>query len=213
MRFHLSIRVAALLLCGALTACATPFSADVARFHSGYQAERQRVAIRSADPALANSLEFATYSAQVAAALTRLGYMVAQPTEPAALIAEVSYVVAPRPALVDGRRGSGVSVGAGVGGGSRSGVGGGVGVGIDLGALLRGKEDPASIADYSLSVRLLPASGGAAVWEGRATTVADSARDGGATAVIPKLTTALFDGFPGPSGKTVHYRASGKQSG
>lgn len=187
-------------------------SADVVRFHQNLQPQPATVAVRPVDPALADSLEFQSIARTVAGELARRGYATAPEGGNAVLIASVSLTVTPRPALDDGTRPrSGVSVGVGVGGGSRTRVGGGVGVGIDLSGLFKGdkKDDGVTAAEHVLAVRLTPADGGTAVWEGRATAVVRGKGAALASTRAPELAQLLFQNFPGVSGKTERLTAQG----
>ena len=58
-----------------LSACATPFKADVSRFAAPLPAPQgQSFAVVPEDPKLAGGLEFATYANSVAAEMQELGY-------------------------------------------------------------------------------------------------------------------------------------------
>lgn len=206
---HRAALPALLLLAG----CASGgLTADVVRFHQGLQPQSATVVVRPTDPALADSLEFQAIAQTVAGELAGRGYGAAPPGGNAALVASVSLTVTPRPALDDDRRSrGGVSVGVGVGGGSRTRVGGGVGVGIDLSNIFKGdgKSGEVTAAEHVLAVRLLPADGGTALWEGRATALVQGKGAALATTRAPDLARLLFRNFPGVSGKTERLTASG----
>lgn len=184
-----------------LPGCAArPFEASVARFHNAYAVSPGRVVIRPVDPALAQSLEFSTYANMVGRALEQLGYTPASEVTQAELIAEISYQSIARAAPQADR--SPVSIGVGVGG-----VGSNVGVSVGGVFGLGGKDQASPTASqHMLSVRLVPAAGGTAVWEGRAS--ADVTGDNASLSnAMPDLVRALFDGFPGPAGQTTTYIA------
>lgn len=191
--------IAATLLAASLTACASQrFEADVVRFHKGYTAEAATVALRPADPALAQTLEFRQYADIISSRLARHGFRPAGTTGQADLTGEIAYNVTTREALRDGR--SPVSVGVGVGGvGSH--------VGVSLGTVFGlGGKDKGGTRVYNLSLRLIR-PGGETVWEGR-TSAEVSVREGTDLAsVLPVLTDALLSNFPGPSGQSTRYVA------
>lgn len=81
------------LLVAALTACATPFKADVSRFQSHLPApDGQTFAVIPDDPALTGGLEFAQYADYVEAAMAKLGYT-QSPPEQADLLVRFDYGV------------------------------------------------------------------------------------------------------------------------
>jgi len=81
--------------------------------------------------------------------------------------------------------------------GRHSGVGGGVSLPI-------GRRRPTEIVGTELSVQLKRRSEGTVIWEGRARTEARAGTPEAAPdAMVAKLASALFQGFPGQSGQTV----------
>ena len=89
----LKLAGAAMLLAG-LSACATPFRADVSRFQSQLPAPQgQTFAVVADDPALAGGLEFALYADYVAAQMAALGYTQAASPEQATLLVRFDYGV------------------------------------------------------------------------------------------------------------------------
>lgn len=184
--------LAALLL---VAGCATAPGIEVTRFHLGEPVPRATVAVVPVDPAAADSLEFRTHAAAVAAALARIGF------DAAPVPSSSTYV-----ALLDlkretntTRRRSPVSVGFGVGGfGGGGGSFGGGGVGVS-GPVGRGRIDQTRLD--VLSLRLKRRSDETLVWEGRASGISDPRRGD----AVPALANAMLAEFPGKSGATVGY--------
>lgn len=197
---------AALLASG----CATSFGGssgvaagtEVTRFHLAGSIARGEIAIEPLDPAQAGSLEFDRYAGAVERQLTALGWTVARGNQRSEQVALIRVEQGSREAL---RRRSGLSIGIGAGGGSYGrggGVGGGVGVNVPVGGNRSGE-----IIVTELSVRLQRRSDGTAMWEGRAQGEAlGGTPEASPAAMIDRLASALFQGFPGESGRTVTVR-------
>ncbi|WP_257538723.1 DUF4136 domain-containing protein [Sphingobium sp. CFD-1] len=181
-----------------LAACATAVPpVEVTRFHVGDPARSGTVAVEEMPGNPDVSLEYRTYSNAVQQELQKVGFT------PAAEGAKSDYV-----ALVAFRRGfrptgydrSGKPVSVGVGGGVGSGGYSGLGVGIGIN--LSGK--PKDIVSTELQVQIRRRSDSTTVWEGRAVT---EAREGSPAAqpglAAGKLATALIQGYPGESGRTI----------
>ncbi|ALR21948.1 DUF4136 domain-containing protein [Sphingobium baderi] len=181
-----------------LAACATAVPpVEVTRFHVGDPAHSGTVAVEEMPGNPDVSLEYRTYSNAVQQELQKVGFT------PAAEGAKSDYV-----ALVAFRRGfrptgydrSGKPVSVGVGGGVGSGGYSGLGVGIGIN--LSGK--PKDIVSTELQVQIRRRSDSTTVWEGRAVT---EAREGSPAAqpglAAGKLATALIQGYPGESGRTI----------
>jgi hypothetical protein len=170
---------------------------EVTRFHVGDPARSGTVAVEEMPGNPDVSLEYRTYSNAVQQELQKVGFT------PAAEGAKSDYV-----ALVAFRRGfrptgydrSGKPVSVGVGGGVGSGGYSGLGVGIGIN--LSGK--PKDIVSTELQVQIRRRSDSTTVWEGRAVT---EAREGSPAAqpglAAGKLATALIQGYPGESGRTI----------
>ncbi|WP_126173090.1 DUF4136 domain-containing protein [Altericroceibacterium xinjiangense] len=153
------------------------------------------IAVRPVPGIEANSLEFSTYAGAVAAELARLGYTVVQGNAPQ--VAEIGYSRFVEQGVRDR---SPVTVGGGASTGT-FGSGVGLGVGIDLSG------PPPARLDNELRVLIRPASGGTALWEGRARFSATANSDYSNTqAAANRLAGALFTGFPGESGQTIEVR-------
>ena len=85
--------IAAPLLLAGLSACATPFNADVQRFSSAMPAPSgQTFAVVAEDPRDSGGLEFSQYADLVAAQMSRLGYVRSDPSQ-AAMIVRLNYGV------------------------------------------------------------------------------------------------------------------------
>jgi predicted small secreted protein len=197
-------RLTFLLAASALAAgCATDQGAgvrqgaSVTRFHLGQPIARGEIRVESADPADANSLEFSQLAAPVERELARLGWTVARGNAASEQVAVVRLRQVARP----GGRSSGLSIGIGGGSiGRNSGVGVGVGTTIPLGS-------PNAIVASELSVRIQRRSDATVAWEGRAELDAR----GGTLLASPsgaadRLAWALFQDFPGESGRTIRTR-------
>ena len=77
----------------ALSGCASPFRADVARFQQMPAPQGQSFAVVADDPALSGGLEFSRYADLVAGQLTQFGYVRASDPASANLIVRVDYDV------------------------------------------------------------------------------------------------------------------------
>lgn len=184
-------------LAGLLAGCATSDAslgirpdAEVTRFHLGDPA-RGRIAVELPD-GQAGGIEFRMYAAAVERELSAAGWTVV--TGGAEQLASIRVE---RTARIAPRR-SGFSIGVGGGSYGRNvGLGGGLQIPIGGGGTNE-------IVTTELSVRLKRRSDGGAIWEGRARAEAR----GGSSAASPnatadRLARALFQGFPGESGRTI----------
>jgi uncharacterized protein DUF4136 len=187
-----------LSLAVALSACtATGYPTEVTRFHAGQQIARGTVAIEPFDapgggPG-ARGPEFDFYAGAVAQQLARLGWTVTRAPGQADHVALIGI----SEDRYTRRESSPVSIGVGGGtGGWHSGVGGGVGFNLGGG--------PHQLVTATLNVRIKQRADDKVFWEGRATATARADRPEGSPAVLaPHLAEALFQGFPGESGRTI----------
>lgn len=182
----------------ALSACVAPVGpVSVTRFHAADVAPLGKGAI-AVEPALGSdgaSLEWQTYRAAVMRQLVLLGYTEAQPGSGA----QVALVRLSRRTL-EPPGSSPVSVGMG---GSTGTYGSGVGLGIGINL----SPKPASEVATDLSVSIRDRATTATLWEGRATFVVSSKSPLAATALgAPRMSEALFAGFPGQSGETIEVK-------
>lgn len=185
-----SMMIPALLLAG----CETAVPTKVTRFHLGPPIERAAVSVVP-NPAASNiaGLEADIYAAALRDALAGQGFAAGDPRAP--LVA--SFTVGRTVREIEPPH-SPVTIGIG-GGGFGGGVGGGASVGFGVGKK-RGRE--AYVTE--LGVQLRRGAAGEIVWEGRAVTEADTrSADAQPAATARKLAQALFQGFPGESGRTI----------
>jgi hypothetical protein len=190
----------AALLIG-LSACATPFKADVSRFTAPLPAPQgQSFAVIAEDPKLAGGLEFATYASNVTAELEQLGYTRAASPETADMLVRFDYRVD------NGREKvrTDYSGAAGFGPWGRWGRWGGWG-----GAWGFGFNDPffggPEVRSYTvytsaIDVKIDRRADGQRMFEGKAEAVSRSNR---LPRLVPNLVDAMFTGFPGNSGETL----------
>lgn len=182
---------------GALTlaGCATTRPVEVTRFHLNQPIARGTIDVEPLAAGGPASLEFKTYAAAVQGQLLQLGYTSPPPGQTGQFLATVNFVRTSRGVIDEGPP---VTLGLGVGGFGRH-VGGGVGGGIGI-----GKHRHKELITAELSVRITDRASGSTIWEGRAQ------RDGAVgseqaspAATAAKLSSALFKGFPGESGRTI----------
>lgn len=200
----------------ALSACATPFKADVSRFQSQLPAPQgQSFTIAAADPSLDGGIEFNQYASLIAAELTRYGYRPAPEGTQAEMLVRVDYSIdngrerirsSPammdpwyggfygpryyRPVVVRGPNGRRYVYGYRdpfMWGGFGPGWGG-----RDI--------ESYTIFTSQLSVQISRASDGFRLFEGRAEA---QSGDNNLTQIVPNLVEALFTDFPGNSGEKL----------
>jgi len=189
---RLAVFTVALLLAG----CAAQVPpVQVTRFHLGQPLARGDVAVEPRNPTEANSLEFRNWAEAVSAELARLGFRLAPGVARSELVAVIDVTRAFRSEMGGG---SPVSVGIGGGGfGGNVGIGGGVSFPI-------GKAKSRDLVMTELSVQLKRRSEGTVIWEGRARSEARAGTPyAEPSATVRRLAAALFDDFPGESGRTV----------
>ena len=209
------LALAAPLAMLAITACATPFRADVARFQQLPAPQGESFYIQPADEEKAGGLEFATYASLVAAELGEYGYSAAGSPQDATLVVTMQY------SLDDGRERIVTSPGFHQGfGGHRS--------------LFHapwswrspyhfGWYDPffdsgfghPHVRTYTLytselELRIDRAATGESVFEGRARA---RSRNNALTELVPNLVEAMFTNFPGNSGEEVRITIMPREEG
>ncbi|WP_017666990.1 DUF4136 domain-containing protein [Sandarakinorhabdus sp. AAP62] len=196
----------------ALSACAAPFEARVARFQQLPPPSGTSFVIEPRDKENAGGLEFATYANLVRQKLIAAGYQEAASADAASLTVQLDYnVSAPRekvqsrPGLGWGGWGPGLGWGPYWGRGwGWGGWGGGFGGG--WGGWGGGwNNDVYSVTNYNtvVAMRINRNADKQSVFEGRAETVSNS---NNLTRLVPNLVTAMFTNFPGSSGETVRVR-------
>ena len=195
MRLHLA---AAVLSLTALAGCVTPVGpVEVTRFHAADVTPlgRSTIAAEPAPGTDGSSLEWQAYRAAVMRQLVQLGYTEAAP----GASAQVAYVRLSRRTAEPARR-SPVSVGVG---GSTGSYGSGVGLGIGLNL----SPKPAAQIETDLAVSIKQRASAVTLWEGRASFAVSAKSPLAATALgAPKMSEALFRGFPGLSGQTIEVK-------
>ena len=209
----LALPLAALLLLGG---CASTLTTQVTSFHQlpdGLQGQRF-VIVPSAEQQ--NSLEFDAYAALVREALAGKGLVDAGDALGADLAVTMSYTVSGGSSGVSTDTGGYAGFGAGSGGFSMGGVG--IGIGFPIGSG-RGGGGDSVVFQRSLRLEIdrtagrpaegrstgagapAPAAGSASarVFEARATSEGPSAS---LAPVMRAMVQAVFEEFPGPSGRT-----------
>ncbi len=198
---------AAGLLLLAVSACATPFKADVSRFQSQLPAPQgQTFAVIADNPSLAGGLEFAQYAHLVENQMAKIGYRPSSPQD-ASMIVRLDYGV-------DRGRERIRSTGFGRDPffspwyGYRPYWGGWGRRGYFSPAWSYGWNDPwfdNGIESYTIytsdiDVKIDRTADGTRLFEGRAEAVSTSNR---LQYLVPNLVEAMFTDFPGHSGDTV----------
>lgn len=194
------MRGAAIGLAALVAGCATDggmvsSGVDVTRFHLGQQPARGTISVEPIEAAQAGSFEFNRVANAVERELTRLGWQVSRGNARSEQVALVRVSQGAR----QGTRRSGLSIG--LGGGSYLGGGFGVGGGVQVPI---GGSRSNTIVETELGVRLQRRSDGTAIWEGRAQMEARGNTPlAYAVNAVDRLAPALFQGFPGESGRTI----------
>jgi Domain of unknown function (DUF4136) len=197
----------------ALSACATPFQANVSRFQAMPAAQGQTYAIRSDNPRLDGGLEFQNYAGLVAQRLNSFGYTRAADERSANLVVSLDYGVDRGREKVRSVPGSGFGYG-GFGHYGGFGYSGGFGrpyYGFGRRAFMYGFYDPFLFDDYNqvesytvyssqLDMKIARRGSNERVFEGTAKAMS---MDDDLTTLVPNLIEAMFTGFPGNSGETV----------
>lgn len=193
----------AALAASALSGCAMDMGGGAAtyvsatRFHLGQPIARGEIRVEGGDAVDMGAPELVVLAVPVERELSRLGWAVTRGNARSEQVAVVR--------LRQGRRAassrSGLSIGIGGGtGGYRSGVGAGAGATIPIGG-----SGPIVISE--LSVRIQRRSDGSVAWEGRAVTEArETSPLASPQAAADRLAAALFQDFPGESGRTIRVR-------
>lgn len=194
------VRGAVIGLAALIAGCATndgmvSSGVDVTRFHLGHEPARGTISVEPVDASQAGSFEFHRFASAVERELTRLGWQVTRGNARSEQVALVRVSQGAR----EGARRSGISIG--IGGGGYLGGGFGVGTGIQVPI---GGWRPNMIVTTELAVRLQRRSDGTAIWEGRAQMDArGNSPLANAANAVDRLAAALFQGFPGESGRTI----------
>lgn len=197
-------RIAAIAGLAGLAACATPRpETRITRFHLNQPIAPGQIAIEPRDPRQQGSLEFDSYAGVVGAELARLGFRVAPGIPGSELVAVVDFN---RTTRESGIAQAPASIGLGVGGGTGGFRRGGVGLGGGL-SFPVGKARSRYVTATEMKVLIKRRSDGTAIWEGTAQQAARSdAKNADALTAARVLAAALFQGFPGESGRTITVR-------
>ncbi|WP_442678918.1 DUF4136 domain-containing protein [Sphingomonas sp. ASY06-1R] len=206
---------AALLL---VSACATPFRADVSRFQMMPPPQGQSFVVQAADPRKQGGIEFQTYAQQVAARLNALGYRQADGDGKPTFVVSIDYGVDnghEKVVTTPGIGGWGWGP-YGAWGGGRFGYGYGRGFrggGLYGRGFYYGWNDPfwydpfggPQVNSYTyyvsqLEMKIRRTADGQALFEGRARA---RSTDQALPRLVPNLVEAMFAGFPGRSGEDV----------
>ncbi|MBX9663942.1 DUF4136 domain-containing protein [Novosphingobium sp.] len=215
MRNRFAMLAAPLLL--ALSACATPFNANVSRFQAELPAPAgQTFAVVPQDPRNAGGLEFAQYAGIVAAQLQKVGYVPAASAQTADLVVQFDYGVDRGrdrlrnngfadpfwgPGWGPGWGGRwGGAWGPGWGGWGGWGPGWGPGWGGAWGGGWGGGVDVVTVFTSGIDMKIDRRADGKRLFEGKAEASSSSNR---LPYLVPKLVEAMFTNFPGSNGETV----------
>jgi len=191
----------------ALSACATNFRADVARFQQLPPAQGQSFAVVADDPALMGGIEFSQYANLVAQRLEQNGYRRAASPAGADLVVRLAY-------NVDNGREKVRSTGFADPWGPRGYAWGGWGGGWYGRRYYPGFYDPFlfgagfgyndvdsyTVYTSALTMKIERAQDGQRLFEGTAKAQSLSNR---LTYLVPNLVEAMFNNFPGQSGEEI----------
>lgn len=195
---------AAFLAVAALGGCAADYGvqryATATRFHLGQEIARGEIAIEPAAREDMGSLEFGQIAASVERELTRLGWNVVHGNARSEQVAVIRVEQGARLA-----ESSGFSIGFGVGGADYGRHGGGVGGGVGAEIPITGQAN--QVVGTQLGVRIQRRSDATVAWEGHAEMEALGGTPlAGRAGAADRLAAALFQDFPGESGRTIRVR-------
>jgi len=175
---------------------AAPAPVSVTRFHLPDPVERGSVSVEPVGGAGSASFEFGIYARAVAAELAANGFQTSDTPSPQSQYLATLTLNRTTRELPP----SAPPVTIGLGGGS---FGGGVGGGGSV-AFGVGKRRVNEAVVSQISVQIRRRADATVVWEGRAQTEARSTSpDAQAEPTANRLARALFQGFPGESGRTI----------
>ena len=205
MRFPV-LPLGALCVAVALAGCATSNQGSgvqqgvtATRFHLGAPIARGEIRVEMANGAAPASLEESQQAAADERELGRLGWRVTRDNPRSEQVALVGVSQGSRDSF---RPGSSISFGVGgFGGGWNSAAGGGVGATVPVGG------GSSEVVITELGVRIQRRSDASNIWEGRAMLEARAGTPlSGLPEAVDRLAFALFQDFPGESGRTVRVR-------
>lgn len=189
----------------ALSACATPFKADVARFQALPAPQGQSFVVTASDPRLQGGLEFGQYAGLVTQQMSQLGYVPASDPARADMVVSFAYTVDNgREKVVSDNFGGGF--GAGFGPWGRGGFYGRRAFGWGFyDPFIFGpgwNNDVRSYTVYTseIDLKIDRTADNRRLFEGRAEA---QSRSKNLQYLVPNLVEAIFTDFPGQSGETV----------
>ncbi|WP_076068681.1 DUF4136 domain-containing protein [Sphingomonas montana] len=192
----------------ALSACATPFAADVSRYQRMPAPQGQSFVVQALDPDKRGGLEFAQYASYVTQELARQGYRPAATPSAATFVVSLDYGVDNGNEKVVSTPGFGGGFGyGGFGGFGRFGYGR-YGFGSPF---FYGYGDPFFGGGYNnvqsytyfttfLDMQISRTADGERLFEGKAKA---RSRTDSLPRIVPNLVEAMFTAFPGRSGEEV----------
>lgn len=200
MKLGLGLALAATTALGACATMPRVAPVEVSRFHLGAPLETGTLTTEPMPGAGAPGLEFRTYAAAVETEALKNGFTIPASGTAAQYVAVLGFSRTAR----EGRpRSSGLTIGLGGGGFSGGRGGGGVGLGGGV-SFPVGKQRYREIVVTQMTVQIRRRRDGTVIWEGRAETSADGAAPEAQTdPTAAKLARAMFQGFPGESGRTI----------
>lgn len=175
-----------------LASCATQIKSEVTRFHVLAAPSGEMIQVVHRDPEKNSSPEFHAYAQMIGERMGSLGYRPTPPGGVPDIVVELDYGVGPGPGPGDDSGRTRGSIGVGVGS-----HGGGVNVGLS--GIFGAGSGRAQAYLRRLELVMLGASDRDVLFEGRVTSLG---RNGSLAEVMPYLVAAMFEGFPGESGKT-----------
>ena len=185
--------VVAMLGTLALAGCSTGPGVQVTRFHLNQPIATGQISVEPMMAVDRGSPEFQTYASIVGSELARIGFSEA----PGLAKSEQVAVIQVDRMFFDGPPKSSFSIG--IGGGSYGWHGG---AGGSVGTTFAGK--PTQNVATRLIVQIKRRSDGTTIWEGRAETHARfGTPEAQPAAAAQHLASAVFEGFPGVSGRTI----------
>lgn len=203
----------------ALSGCATNFDANVSRFSHELPAPAgQTFAVVAEDPRNSGGLEFGQYASLVADHLRKAGYVQGDPAT-SDLVVEFDYGVDKGRDKVSVNGPYDPFWGPWYGPGWRGGFGGGYwrgggfyghrGWGLGWYDPWFNDVDVTTVYTSGIELKIKRRSDGSRLFEGKAEAVSPSNR---LPYLVPNLIDALFTGFPGHSGETVHISVPGEKN-
>jgi hypothetical protein len=187
----------------AMSACTTPFKADVARFQALPAPQGQSFVVTASDPRLQGGLEFGQYAGLVTRQMTQLGYVPANDPSNADMVVSFSYGIDNgREKVVTDNFGPGFGGGFGPWGGfyGRRAFGWGFYDPFIFGPGWGPEVRSYTVYTSGLDLKIDRVADNSRLFEGNAEA---QSRSKNLQYLVPNLVEALFTDFPGRSGETV----------